>query len=232
MNDIFKWSLAALGEVLLITIFILYRGEMADNVLTLNIVVSSIIYAIFVSAIIFPMVNLKDKTGKGISSLGMRWFFTSFYCIAAIVTMIACYSENTEFRTQFLIHAVLLFLLLLGLLLCRFSSGKTEEVFHEEKVKEEGVKRMRRCVKDLSDYVAEAKGLPNDLKGKVNELSESVRYISHNSDAEAVELEERFIGTIGDLQRALPGIDIERERVYLLLDRAIRQLGDRRSYHS
>ena len=97
------------GEaIIIIAAFILFRGNLSDNILVLNIVVSSIIYGLFFVDILVPWINLGDKSQKKIGSLGVRWFFTWFYAITAIAVIILGNSVyEWRFSLQIIIHLIL-----------------------------------------------------------------------------------------------------------------------------
>jgi hypothetical protein len=87
-KKIISWLLLLFGEILIITAFILFRGDLADNILVLGIVVSSIIYGLFFVDILVPWIDFRDKSQRRVGSMGVRWFVTWLYAIVAIAVMI------------------------------------------------------------------------------------------------------------------------------------------------
>jgi hypothetical protein len=99
----------------------------------LNIVVSTIIYGLFFIDILTTWINLGDKSQKKVGSLGLRWVFTWVYAILAIATMLVCnVAYDYSFSWQVIIHAILLFLLLFGIIGALTASDKVKEVYDKE----------------------------------------------------------------------------------------------------
>ena len=75
-KTIFSLLIAIIGEILLIICFLQFGKKFPSDILTLNIVVSTIIYFLVFVDLLFPWINLKDKTQKQIGSIGLKWFFS------------------------------------------------------------------------------------------------------------------------------------------------------------
>ena len=61
-KKIFSLLLALFGEALIIFCFLHFGKNVQTEILTLNIIVSTIIYCLVFVDVIFPWVNLKDKS--------------------------------------------------------------------------------------------------------------------------------------------------------------------------
>ena len=124
-KKIFSILLLLAGDALIIFSFLNFGKNLSTEILSLNIVVSTIIYALFFIDILFPMVNFGDKSHKTIGSLGLRWFFTIFYTIVAIAAMFFLnYGASISISIQVIINSILFFLLLLGL----FSAASSSQI--------------------------------------------------------------------------------------------------------
>ena len=182
------------GEALIIISFLIFGKNFSTEILSLNIVVSTIIYALFFIDILFPMVNFGDKSHKAIGSLGLRWFFTISYSIAAIAAMFFFnYGTPTTITIQVIIHSILVFLLLLGLFTAVSSAQKTQSIYVEEKQTRSGLEEMKKSTKRVQLKLDQMKDISNDIINSMNDLQENLRYLSPCDNPEAFELEASFL---------------------------------------
>ena len=134
--------LALLGEALIIFCFLHFGKNVQTEILTLNIIVSTIIYCLVFVDVIFPWVNLKDKSQKQIGSIGLRWFFTFFYLILAIGVMVIFNTvKPIHFTNQIIIQA--LFFFIVWAIYMFSSSDKVREVYIEEKQNRDRIDEMK-----------------------------------------------------------------------------------------
>jgi uncharacterized protein YacL len=191
---IFSLLLALFGEALLIFCFLHFGKNVQSEILTLNIIVSTIIYClVFVDALL-PWINLKDKTQKQIGSIGLRWFFTFFYLILAISVMIIFNSvKPIHFTNQIIIHGILFFLLLLGLFMALSSSDKVREVYFEEKQNRDRIDEMKKVTKELQLKLDAMNDIPAEIVNRINELQENLRYLSPSNSSDSLGLESKFV---------------------------------------
>lgn len=221
------------GEAINIAAFILFRGSLAPDVLVLNIVVSSVIYGLFFLDILVPWINLNDKQGKKVGSLGVRWLFTWLYAIAAIAVMLvgdlAC---EWSFALQIIIHCVLLFFLILGLVASLHSGDKVQEVYQQETFNRNGINEMKTAIRDLKDKMNDLPNLPEYFIRKINTLEDSLRFISPTENAEAHGLEQQFIRVINDIAFAISNYSMNEEAIGSNLKKAERIYQIRKSIYS
>jgi hypothetical protein len=186
--------LALFGEVLIVLGFLHFGKNLQSEILTLNIVVSSIIYCLVFVDFIFPWVNLKDKAQKQIGSIGLRWFFTYLYIALAIGAMVIFNTvKPVHFANQLLIHGVLFFVVLLGLFLAFSSSDKVREIYFEEKTNRDRIDEMKKATKELQLKLDAMNNIPTEIISRLNELQENLRYLSPSNNNEALVLEGKFI---------------------------------------
>ena len=193
-KKIFSLFIALFGEVLIVLGFLHFGKNLQSEILTLNIVVSSIIYCLVFVDFIFPWVNLKDKAQKQIGSIGLRWFFTYLYIALAIGAMVIFNTvKPVHFANQLLIHGGLFFVVLLGLFLAFSSSDKVREVYYEEKQNRHRIDEMKRATKELQLKLDAMNNIPTEIISRLNELQENLRYLSPSNNNEALVLESKFI---------------------------------------
>lgn len=193
-KKIFSILLLLFGEALIIASFLIFGKNFSTEILSLNIVVSTIIYALFFIDILFPMVNFGDKSHKAIGSLGLRWFFTGFYAIVAILVMFFFnYGTPTYITIQLIVHSILVFLLLLGLFSAASSSQKTQAIYVEEKQTKSGLEEMKKATKKVQLKLDQMKDISKEIINNINDLQENLRYLSPCDNPEAFELEASFL---------------------------------------
>lgn len=186
------------GEALIIISFLIFGKNFSTEILSLNIVVSTIIYALFFIDILFPMVNFSDKSHKSIGSLGLRWFFTLLYTIAAILVMFFFnYGTPVIFTFQLIIHSILFFFLLFGLFSAAISAQKTQAIYSEEKQIRDGLEDMKKETKKVQLKLEKMKDISKDISKDIinitNDLQENLRYLSPCDNPDAFELEASYL---------------------------------------
>jgi small-conductance mechanosensitive channel len=213
-KKIISWLLLLFGEILLIVAFSLFSGDLAGNILALNIVASSIIYGLFFVDILVPWIDFEDKSQRRAGSLGVRWLVTWLYAIAAVTVMVAGnIAYGATFSTQLIVHGVLVFLLLLGLLAALYASDKVSRVHDEEAANRSGAVELKKAMSALKDKVSETAGLPEDFISRVNTLAENLRFISPAESREARALEQSLAAAIGAIGAALPSYSLNAQQI-------------------
>lgn len=193
-KKIFSLLLVLFGEALIIFCFLHFGKNVKSEILTLNIIVSTVIYCLVFVDVIFPWVNLKDKSQKQIGSIGVRWFFTFLYLILAIGFMLFFNTaEPIHFTDQIILHCILFFLLLLGLFMAFSSSEKVREVYIEEKQNRDRIDEMRKVTKELQLKLDAMNNIPPEIITRINELHENLRYLSPSNNSDALVLESKFV---------------------------------------
>jgi hypothetical protein len=232
-KKILGWLLLLFGEALLVSAFILFRGSLADNILVLNIVVGSLVYGLLFCNFRAPWIDLKDKSQKQIGALGISWLATCLYAIFSIAAMVVCnVAYNLPFTAQLLIHGVLLFFLLLGILLSSRASEKVQEIYRQENFNRNGIIEMKKALTNLKDRMNDSAGLPENFIGKINSLEENLRFISPTENAEAHALEQQFITAINDIAFAVSNFSMNGERIEGNLKKAERIYQNRKNIYS
>jgi hypothetical protein len=232
-KKIISWLLLLFGEALIITAFILFRGDLADNILVLNIVISTIIYGLFFVDILVPWIDFKDKSQRRVGSIGVRWLVTWLYAIAAIAVMIiANIALEWTFAAQLIVHGVLLFLLFLGLLGALHASDKVTQVYNIETANRNGIVEMKKAIIGLKDNINEASGLPENFVKRVNALEENLRFLSPTENNEAHELEQSFVETVHSIGFALTNYSLNEQQIENNLKKCERIYQNRKQVYS
>ena len=85
MSKLLRWILLVFGAAVIVTTEILFRGDLEDKFLVMNIIVSLIVWGVLFAGIGFPWIDLDDKSQKRVGSLGLYWLFSSLYAFLAVV---------------------------------------------------------------------------------------------------------------------------------------------------
>ena len=213
-NKTFSILLMLAGEALIIICFLYFGRNLAHELLTLNIIVSTIIYALFFLDIIFPMVDFKDKSQKTIGSLGLRWLFTSLYTAAAIAAMIIFNTvKPIEINSQILIQILFFFLLSLGLYIAMSSSQKVHEVFAQQSQNRYHLDEMNIITKSVLRKIDQLTTIPGDVKSRITSINDNLRFISPCDKKEALELESDFLKEMNAIKDCLFDIPLNYEKI-------------------
>jgi hypothetical protein len=233
VKKIFSLLLVIFGEFLIALCFLHFGRNLQFDILTLNIVVTSLIFCTLFIDIIFPWVNFKDKSQKEIGSIGLRWFFTFFYLILAVSVMVIFNILNpVHFTTQLIIHGVLFFLLLLGFFMAFSSSDKVKQVYIEEKQNRERIDEMKKVTKELQIMVDAKSGIPSEIVSRINEIQENLRYLSPCNNSNAYELENQFVNEIRNLILCFIDNELNIEKINNKLKNCERTLKERKQIFS
>lgn len=213
-KKIFSLLLVIFGEALLIMCFLYFGKNIQTEILTLNIVVSSLIYCLLFIDIIVPWVDFKDKSQKTIGSIGLRWFFTFSYIIVAIGAMVVFNSAKpVSFTIQIIIQGILFFFLLLGYFMAFSSSDKVSEVYVEEKQNRDRIDEMKKATKEVQMQIDHVKNIPTDIINKLNDLQENLRFLSPSNNGNAYELEAKFVEEMRVLKGCFLDIPFNLEKI-------------------
>lgn len=232
-KNLFSWFLLIFGEAILIAAFILFKGATPHNILVLNIVVSTLVYALFFINFRIPWINQNDQSQKQIGAIGISWYAVWFYALAAIALMlVANLSLKLGFTLQLSLHCVLLFFLLMGIWFSRHSSDKVKEIYEQETANRNKIVEMKKTMLTLKDKISETAGLPDVFVQRINALEESLRFISPVKNEDAYELERSFVEITDEIRLALSDFSMNEEAIEGKLKKLERICQNRKSIYS
>jgi hypothetical protein len=235
MNNYKPYLLLIIGEILLIMSFLHFGDAVKRDVLLLNIIVSSVIYILFFSSFLFPLINRNDNAQSDIGLIGVNWFFSVGYSIAAIIVMLYFHSLNKEdgkFDSQLLIQAILFFGLLIGGFLARKSADKVSEVYQEQKIERNRVDELKKVTKSLVLRVELMSDLTPEFKYNLNRLLEDIRFISPSNNLDANEIDEKYIETIRRIDDMLYNKENNKENMDIALKQCAQFMKERKQLYS
>jgi len=213
-RNIFSILLLLAGEALIIISFLYFGSNLDNEILALNIIVSSIIYSLLFIDILIPMVDFKDKSQKVIGSLGIRWFVTSLYLLSAVGVMVTfILVKPVDIYSQILIQAMLFFLLLLGMYSAASSSDKVKERYTDEKQMLSRVEDVKKAIKEVQNKIDQIKNAPSDILFGITSLQEDLRFIAPCNNQEAIELESHLLVEIETIKDRLFEFPLNSDRI-------------------
>ena len=232
-KNILAALLLVAGEALIIVCFLFFGNNLTHDLIILNILVSSIIYALYFVRILIPLVDLKESSHRAIGSLGIRWLVTIIYTIAAIIAMVSLNVPiPTVFYSQLLIHGILFFFLLLGLFSAFSTSDKVKQVFVNEKQIMGRMDDMKKATKEVQLKMDQMKEIPVELIARMTTIQDNLRFISPCDNREAFELESTFLDEMNMVKESLFEIPPNHQRIIKYIENCERTSKERKQIFS
>jgi hypothetical protein len=208
------------GVILLITGFMIWGVYLPTEVLILNIIVVTIIYALLFVDVLLPWVQWSDPSQRSIGTLGLRWTLTVIYAIVAILLMvIANLVFQWWFVWQLFAHGVLWVLLILAFVSFFSSYAKVAQVHQQEEQNSKGVQLMKNAIELVTVLMIENSGLSETFINRVHTIKDELRYLAPSNTPEARTLEAEFVQTANELALAIPNYTTNSEQVEKLLSK-------------
>ena len=219
-----------ISEAIIVTGFLLFAAHWESSILVLNILVACFLCALCFSQLLLPWSKLSDSSGQEVGALGLSWFALGLYTIATIGVM---YMANLlffwPFTIQLLIHSGLIALLLLSFVGILSASNKVAEVQTQQR---DGLLAMKNITQTLKRTTEISRDLPAPLSKRILLIEENIRFLSPSNTVEAQEKEQLFVRIAGELSRALPHYQTDKETVETLLKKLELSFQDRKTLYS
>ena len=235
MNNYKPYLLLIVGEILLIMSSLHFGNGLQKELLALNIVVSSIIYIMFFSSFLFPLINVKDKAQSDVGFIGVNWFFSAGYSLDSIAVMVyfnVLHKESGKLDVQLLVQAILFFFLLIGGFLSRKTANKVTEVYQEQKIERNRVDELKKVTKALVLRTELMSDLTPEFKYNLNRLLEDMRYLSPSNNFDANEVDEKYIQTIRRIDDMLYNKESNKENIDIALKQCAQFIKERKQLYS
>lgn len=198
---IYKILALLLGYGLIIAAFILLVGGLVSNdVLTLDIVVSCILYTLYALFSFFPLVNTKDSSHKEVGMLGPHMFFLTICTVLSIGLMICGIIWPIPFTYQLLGQLAVLLIALLGRSAALQSGDKVKEIHHLEQAQKQGRDSLKSQMLMFMEEVYSSKRLDAQTVERLKKIQEDTRFVTPSLAPEAQALEYQFMQSVQDLR--------------------------------
>ena len=180
--------LLLIGEILVVYSTFYFGSSLEEKIIYLIIGVSSIVYFLLFSDLLFAWINLKDRSQKQIGSIGIRWVFIFAYVVSStglllIFNLSEAYPKT--FDVQLISQAVLLFFLFIGLHFSFSAAEIVNSVYTEQLQRKSLLIELKKKSSDIQNQVRKKEGIPKNLISKLSELDSNLRFISPSDNAEA-----------------------------------------------
>ena len=230
-----KWSFVwwVLGELLIVACFLHFGRNMEQSFQILDIIISSIIFSLYFIDVLFPLINLNDKSARKVGSIGIRWVITFIYSIAAIGAMLVFNQEpHWELTGQMLLHGILLFLMTLGIWGAFSASNKVEAVYYEQTDKRLQMEEIKRKIGVVTSKLEKRKETPASIMNGIKNLKEDIRFFSPSNAPEAFDLENNILSEIKLIDRLLDEEPVDFERMFDTIQNCSRLFIERKQIYS
>lgn len=218
--------IALAAEIILAVIFFSLIPEeiMPLDIRWLDFVVLTIINAIFILNILFPLVNMHDKSHKEVAGLGLQWSATGWYTAIAVLFMGAniLYTglearPALSFGIQATIQGILLLLFAAGIVSSQSSIEKAKEVYASQSYEKRGKADIKAAVAKAL-YAAEDSGnVPAEVAERLKHILADTRYLSPSDTQEAKALDHSITENCEALAVAFIDYNMNGNRIAQLL---------------
>lgn len=219
-----------LGYGLIIGGFLIFGESLENKVKILDIIVSCLIFTQFVQFSLFPLINLGDSSHKEVGMMGIHIFVLNFCCIISIGIMLYGIIYHIPFKFQLMSQLVVLFILLGGLVATLHAGEKVQQIQRKEQVIMHGKLSLKSVMDDFMDDIAIVKDLDPIAKQKLQNIHESMRFLSPSSNSEALRFDKQFSQTIEDLKILMRNTNLNQEKILEETEHLERILSRRKKY--
>lgn len=200
---------AALGEAIVIALNIIFRGDLPQDILILNIVVSTLIYMSSAWVYFIKLDRSDDKVGTWVGTLGVNLWGFNLYSLLALIALLAMnlhvivdqYSNTypVDIKYQFLVHGILLLFLVTTRFFSKTVEGQVKNVYEKEEALKSGLGDMKSATKRLQDAIFVCEDVSPEIRKMIDSIQTDIRYLSPVKSREAKDIEEDFVAKVNAL---------------------------------
>ena len=205
-------ALAVAAEALTtVAIFVIIPDTvLSEKIRWLDFAVMTAIIAIYTVNVIFPFVDLADRSHKEAAGLGIRWAATGWYSALAFLfmagNMIYAWQNGGEafgFSLQAVVQGALLLFFLAGIVASRASMRKAQDVYADEETARRGKADVRASLSGLLGAAERRRELPRELLDRIRHASSESRYLTPSSAPGARDADRAIIDSCEAIESAL-----------------------------
>lgn len=219
-----------LGYGLIIGGFLVFGESLENKVKILDIIVSCLIFTQFVQFTLFSLINFRDSSHKEVGMMGIHFFVLNFCCIISIGIMLYGIIYHIPFKFQLISQLVVLFILLVGRVATLHAGEKVQQIHRKEQVIMHGKLSLKSVMDDFMDDIAIVKNLNPIAKQKLQNIHESMRFLSPSSNSEALRLDEQFSQSVEDLKILMRNTNLNQEKILEEIEHLERIFSRRKKY--
>lgn len=200
MNRTWSILLWLLGEAMILLGFYLYNEGNIRNPLILKMIVSSVIFTVFIMSLFRDSAILAKR---GVSK-GMKWFFTITYILLSISAMLYFEFFNpVDLLTQTIVQSIFLAVLALGMWGAFNSSKKNSSDRKYEKMEQRQLMMIRNVLDVARSRAERTSAVPSSLVNELIELQEEVRVMAPANEYVALKMEGNIMMEVNRIVQCL-----------------------------
>ena len=230
VKRIYNISAILLGYGLIIGGFVVFGESIEDNVKILDIIVSCLIFTQFVQFTIFRLVNLIKSAHKEVGMMGIHFATLNICSTLSVGLMTYGIVYSLSFKLQLIGQLAILFILLIGRVATLHSGEKVQQIYEKEQNLMSEKISLRGKMDDFMDELACVKDLDNMQLNRINNIRESIRFITPSANNEAKNYDNQFIQTLCDLNVLMRNVTLNKEKIIVEIDRLERIVSRRKQY--
>jgi len=219
-----------LGYGLIIGGFLVFGESLEDKIKILDIIVSCLIFTQFVQFSLFPLINFGDSSHKEVGMMGIHIYVLIFCCIASIGIMVYGIIYHIPFKFQLMGQLVILLILLVGRVATLHAGENVQQIHHKEQVIKRGKLSLKSIMDDFMDDIAIVRDLDPIAKQKLQNIHESMRFLSPSSNSEALKFDEQFSQSVENLKILMRNTNLNKEKILEETEHLDRILSRRKKY--
>ncbi len=219
-----------LGYGLIIGGFLVFGESLEDKIKILDIIVSCLIFTQFVQFSLFPLINFGDSSHKEVGMMGIHIYVLIFCCIASIGIMVYGIIYHIPFKFQLMGQLVILLFLLVGRVATLHAGENVQQIHHKEQVIKRGKLSLKSIMDDFMDDIAIVRDLDPIAKQKLQNIHESMRFLSPSSNSEALKFDEQFSQSVENLKILMRNTNLNKEKILEETEHLDRILSRRKKY--
>lgn len=232
MKNLVSWLAVVCGLALVVAGWFLWGDRTQTDLFALNVVVSSLIYAVVFVDVLVPWADFGDRAQRRVGNLGLRWFVFGGYALVALGILIAGNCLEWPFATMLFVQCALFVGLIFGAVAAMHGEERIVAVHGKQRSDAVGIERMRREAAALQRAAYEASGVPERLVERIRRMNDDLRFIAPSNSAEAHDVEKQFVETVRATAPMLARYESEAERIEANLDRVDRLYAHRKSIYA
>lgn len=219
-----------LGYGLIIGGFLVFGESLEDKIKILDIIVSCLIFTQFVQFSLFPLINFGDSSHKEVGMMGIHIYVLIFCCIASIGIMVYGIIYHIPFKFQLMGQLVILLILLVGRVATLHAGENVQQIHHKEQVIKRGKLSLKSIMDDFMDDITIVRDLDPIAKQKLQNIHESMRFLSPSSNSEALKFDEQFSQSVENLKILMRNTNLNKEKILEETEHLDRILSRRKKY--
>lgn len=212
--SILRWIILLGGIAIIVASFFLFGDKDTANIFYMNMGVTLLSFIIVHYNATSRWIDKGKNNDKSVGSLGLKLHVSMIYCIVAMAfVIIAKIVPLFSFSVQLIIHCVLLFAFLVGVMSAVAAGKQSESVAVEFEKKKEGKINLKKEFTSLNAKLCTMNNIDADVLEAINKLAEDVRFLAPSSNEEAVTLEKELIDEIQSIGFALSNYEMNKEEI-------------------